>query len=166
MWLLWGEAARQRETGPGVDMTGADRRKGLLSCCITARTTHHVPLEPVTWGTADVASIDQAPACSQAAACSSDWQALVRSSFMHFLLLFTAFYRCRAHLSMVPFLLYFSPTSASLTSFPHTVRFSYFSGETAEFCPEFHLDSIKKMWHFPEVAGNPKCHFYPPTTPK
>lgn len=30
VWLLWGEAARQRETGPGVDMTGADRRKGVV----------------------------------------------------------------------------------------------------------------------------------------
>lgn len=74
--------------GPGWTWRGQTGGKGLLSCCITGRTTHHVPLEPVTWGTADVAFIDQAPAWSQAAACSSDWQPLVSSSFMHCLLLF------------------------------------------------------------------------------
>lgn len=79
---------RPRETGPGDDMTGADRRKGSLSCCITGRATHHVPLEAVTWGTADVASIDQPPACSPTTSWSRDWQVLVASSFMHCLLLF------------------------------------------------------------------------------
>lgn len=77
-----------RETGPRVNTTGADRRKGWFSCCITGRTTHHVALEPVTWGTADVASIDQSPARSRTRAWSCDWQVLVTSSFMHCLLLF------------------------------------------------------------------------------
>lgn len=154
VWLLWGEAVRQRATGPGVDMTGADRRKGLLSCCITGRTTHHVPLEPVTCGTADVAFIDQAPAWSWAAACSSDWQPLVRSSFMHRLLLFMVVIptecisllpillwsylimpsKCWSYsIRIVSFVLYFNPTLAFLTSFAHIVRRFNFSDETASY---------------------------------
>lgn len=52
--------------------------------------------------------------------------------------------------------LYFSPTLASLTSFPHIVgslTFVVKQHPAAEFCPEFHLDSIKQMQNFPEEAG-------------
>lgn len=56
-----------------VGMTGVGKRKGLLRRWNTGRMSHPVPqrlLRPVSWRTADVATIDPSPARS----CSlGDW---------------------------------------------------------------------------------------------